>query len=305
MSVLKGEAYFEDGDFPFHIHRCPIKQDGVVPVHAHEFVEFVYVLKGGAMHDMPERRSVLATGDVFVIEPQTYHGYVGAGREDSVVYNLLFDKRLLRKELDVLLQIPAFIDYFYLAPFLRKNAAFVPYLSLNVHQQQLMEALLRKMHDEWAGKRAGYRLVIKTALIECLVQLSRFHEDNGNKAGVPLLQEEGMDSILHFIGQHYVRPLTLAQLSQSCGMSVSSFTAKFKKATGMTFIDYKHSLQIRHACRLLQDPRTKVVHAAYDSGFQDISFFNRVFRKQMGMTPGQFRRSLTRDNKGAEAPTEP
>ncbi|OME77109.1 hypothetical protein BK120_26625 [Paenibacillus sp. FSL A5-0031] len=292
MSILNGNAFFEDREFPFFIQRYQIKKGEVIPAHTHDFVELVYVVKGGALHEMADQRYPLATGDVFVIEPQTYHGYFNTDGEETIVYNLLFEKQLLQKELGVLLQIPAFINFFYLAPFLRKNASFVPYISLNEHQRGHLEFLLQKIHKEFYEKPVGYQLVIKTNWIECLVLLSRYQDNNENNNNSPLPKEEWMSSILHFVEQNYRQPLSLNQLSQTCGMSVSSFTAKFKKATGMSLMDYKHSLQIRHACELLKDHRNKVVHVAYSSGFQDVSFFNRIFRKHMSMTPRQFRNGL-------------
>ncbi|GGG22711.1 AraC family transcriptional regulator [Paenibacillus abyssi] len=293
VSTLQGKAYFEGDSFPFFIQRYIIQKDETIPSHTHDFIELIYVVKGSALHEMAEQRYALATGDVFVIEPQTYHSYIGSDTEETIIYNVLFEKQLLQKELGGLLEIPAFIHFFYLAPFLRKNASFVPYISLTVEQRRQIESLLQKIDREFHEKPVGYQLIIKTSWIECLVLLSRYHEEHQNSSNHTLPKEDWMDSILHFVEQHHRQPLSLDQLSRTCGMSVSSFTAKFKKATGKSFIDYKHSLQIRHACDMLKDPHNKVIHIALSSGFQDISFFNRIFRKHMGMTPGQFRQQQT------------
>jgi AraC-like DNA-binding protein/quercetin dioxygenase-like cupin family protein len=290
LSTFKGESFFLDASFPFFIHRYRIGKGQAIPTHTHDFLEFVYVVEGDALHEVADHRYALSAGDVFVLEPQTYHSYNATETKDTVVYNILFEKKLLQKEFGALLQMPSFINFFYLAPFLRKNASFVPYISLKEHQRMQLETHLNKIVSEFTEQPIGYQLVIKTRWIECLVLLSRFHEENENKYESALGHEEWMESILHFVGQHYRQPLSLSQLSRTCGMSVASFTNKFKKATGMSFVDYKHSLQIRHACELLKDHRNKILYAAYGAGFQDVSFFNRVFRKHMGMTPREFRK---------------
>lgn len=291
MSVLKGETFFEETDFPFHIQRYCFEKGESIPSHTHDFAELVYVVEGGAVHEMANHQYSLSPGDVFVLEPQSYHSYTSSAAGETIVYNVLFTKAFLQKELDTLLQMPGFLDAFFLAPFLRKNASFVPYMSLSPEQRPTIERLLAGILDEYEAKRNGYRLLVKTRWIECLVLLNRHYEESGllqDRAATA--QDEWIASIVHFLQEHYRQPLTLAQLSAASGMSVSSFTAKFKKATGMTFMDYKQSLQIKHACELLRGTDTKILAVAYSAGFQDVSFFNRVFRRAIGMSPREYRR---------------
>lgn len=302
MRVLEGNAFFRDASFPFHIHQCRIGRNEIVSSHTHDFVEFVYVVAGGALHEMADHRYALSPGDVFVLEPQTVHSYAGSGTEEAVVYNILLRKEWLQQDLDALLRIPSFIHFFYLSPFLRKHAAFVPFLPLHEQQRLQMEFHLKTIHDEFVAREAGYELMIKMRWIECLVLLSRFHERNRSGRQSPLSDEAWMDSILHFVRQHCRQSLSLQQMSRTSGMSVSSFTAKFKKATGMSFLDYKQSLQIRHACELLSRTDRKVADIALDAGFQDISFFHRTFRKHVGTTPRQYRESLRNSHLGTKGP---
>jgi len=250
VSVLRGKAFFADDSFPFFIQKYKIRRGEAVPTHTHDF-----------------------------LEPQTYHSYAGSETEDAVVYNVLSKRGFLQGEFDALLQMPAIVNSFYLAP--------------------QIESHLAKMSEEFEARRNGYRLIIKSRWIECLVLLNRFYEDGARRNEPSLGAEEWMRSIVHFVEEHYRQPLTLAQLSVTCGMSVSSFTAKFKKATGMSFMDYKHSLQIRHACDMLRTTDTKIVYVAYSAGFQDVSFFNRVFQRHTGMSPRRYRSLRTSDGSGA------
>jgi len=290
-SVLKGTSYFEDDAFPFYIQRYCIQRGEKIPTHTHDFLEFVYVVRGGAVHVMAQHRYVLNTGDVFVLEPQTYHSYEGSASEETVLYNVLFKKELLQKEFDALLDMPAIIRSFFLAPFLRKQASFVPHFALRPRQRADIEAHLDAIAKEYEERSTGYRLIIKSRWIECLVLLNRFYEQQERQRGLPPVRDEWIESIVHFVQDHFRQPLTLSQLSASCGMSVSSFTAKFKKATGMSLMDYKQSLQIEHACRMLRTTDAKIIHVAYSSGFQDVSFFNRAFRKHTGLSPRQYRQA--------------
>ncbi|MFC4809406.1 AraC family transcriptional regulator [Paenibacillus sp. GCM10023250] len=290
MTMFKGDEFFKLDDFPFYIDRYTIGKNETIPSHTHDFIELVFVVEGSAVHEMSGHAYRLAAGDVFVIEPNVYHSYVCAADRETVVYNVLFDAAFLRREMEVLQQMPSFINFFYLVPFLRKNHAFVPYHPLQPAQKVHIQSHLQAVFEEFAQRRDGYQLVIKTRFIECLVWLSRYHQENREAGLRPSVSDrDWMDSIVHYVDRHYYQPLTLQQLSRLSGMSVSSFTAKFKEAAGMSLLDYKHTVQIRHASTLLRTTDKKVLDIAHETGFGDISFFNRVFRKHTGCSPREYR----------------
>ncbi len=78
MFVYEGQNFFADHDFPFYIERYAIKPKEIVYPHSHDFVEFVYVVTGGAIHEWADKSYSLAPGDVFAIEPNTHHSYTGS-----------------------------------------------------------------------------------------------------------------------------------------------------------------------------------------------------------------------------------
>jgi len=292
MIEMKGQQFFDDPSFPFFMDRYTIKPNEIISPHNHDFVEFVYVASGNAMHEWMDKNSPLSPGDVFAIEPNTVHGYVGSTDRETIVYNILFHRKLLEREIESLLRFPAFIDFFYLAPFLRNNASFVPYTALNDYQRLQLEAHLRDMYEEFKQRRDGFSIIIKSRWIECLVLLSRYHEENRKllpTSNAPS-KDDWMTSIVEFVERHCDQELTLVSLAETCRMSVSSFTAKFKSATGMSLVEFKHAAQIRRACQALKQTEDKIANIAMNVGFNDISFFNRIFRKYTGCTPREFRK---------------
>lgn len=291
MTIYKGDMFFQQDDFPFHIHRYTIERGEHIPSHTHEFVELVFVVEGSALHEMSGHTYQLAAGDVFVLEPNVYHSYTCSPDKETVVYNVLFDATFLQQEMEVLQQMPSFVNFFYLVPFLRKSQSFIPYHPLTPSQKLQLQSHLQTIEEEFRQRREGYQLMIKTRWIECLVWLSRYHQENRKSAKPSAISDQAwMESIVNYVELHYYQPFTLQQLSQLCGMSVSSFTAKFKEATGLSLVDYKHTVQVRHAAELLQGTDKKVLDIALEVGFGDISFFNRIFRKHTGVTPREYRR---------------
>ncbi|MFC5451192.1 AraC family transcriptional regulator [Paenibacillus aestuarii] len=292
MSTFQASQYFEDLSFPFHIEQYTIRKGQEIPLHTHDFVELVYVVEGCAVHEMSGMTYELRSGDIFILEPNIYHSYKGAMNKETIVYNVLFKLELLHKELNALCEIPSFLDFFYIAPFLRKNATFYPHLTLSGLHQTLFENHLETLYREEKERQTGYHLVIKTRFIECMVQLSRFYAAHRNPHPTPAYtDEQWIASVVSLIEQHYNKPFSLDQLSRLCGMSIPSFTAKFKAYTKKTFVEYKHDIQIKEACKMMETTSEKIADIAYEVGFEDLSFFYRVFRKKMGIPPLKYRLS--------------
>jgi AraC-like DNA-binding protein len=84
----------------------------------------------------------------------------------------------------------------------------------------------------------------------------------------------------------------LKDAAEYAGMSVQSFCRNFRKRTGMSFIEYLHSVRINNAKKLLQQSRLYVDDISYECGFNTVSFFNRKFKESTGMTPCQYRRNF-------------
>lgn len=290
MELYSSDDHFTDFGFPFNMIRHDIQKNEVVHTHQHDFYEMVYVFKGKSRHELANHVYELSPGDVFFIEPEVSHSYIGDEHTETIIYNVIFQKSLLQQDLDILCQIPAFTDFFFLAPFLRKSAAFYPHFSIYGHDKDIFESHLIAIMNETNQKKPGYQLIIKTRFIECLVHLSRFHEQILTRKKPDQEHPEWLGTIISFLKQHYDQAFTLEQLSSMCGMSVSSFTTKFKNHTGKTLKEFKHDMQIEYACHHLKETNLKIVDICYHVGFDDLSFFYKVFRKKMKMTPLQYRK---------------
>ena len=94
---------------------------------------------------------------------------------------------------------------------------------------------------------------------------------------------------------NFMRPnFHLEQLAASSGLSTRSISALFE-GDGTTFTDFIRSARLDRAYRLLADPRfdgLRIAAIAYESGFSDLSYFNRCFRRRYGLTPSDFRASV-------------
>lgn len=95
---------------------------------------------------------------------------------------------------------------------------------------------------------------------------------------------------LKYIAEHYPEDISIALLAEICGISEEYYCRLFKKLVGTTPISYINSLRISRACDILSnEPERKIEEISNLCGFLNISYFNRVFKKETGVSPGAFR----------------
>jgi AraC-like DNA-binding protein len=116
------------------------------------------------------------------------------------------------------------------------------------------------------------------------------HHFDGSSVG---LTTSGLEKTLHYIDTNFKTQLSLSQVAEQSGMSVSSFVRFFKKNTGRTFVEHLNRVRIAEACKLLRNPKQSLLHISMICGFNNQSHFNRVFKKCVGLSPGQYKKSIS------------
>lgn len=99
---------------------------------------------------------------------------------------------------------------------------------------------------------------------------------------------------LQNIGENYKNKISLKTVAQSLHVNPSYFSMLFKQEMGVTFTDYLMQFRIRKSCEILASHHNHpLVEVATLSGFDDQSYFSKVFRKIMGMTPKEYRKTIS------------
>ena len=96
--------------------------------------------------------------------------------------------------------------------------------------------------------------------------------------------------VLARIEKDYDKKLTVADMAEECGYSSSHFMRWFKEATGSGFSAYLIEYRLGKAAQALQSGNDSILEISEQAGFDNLSNFNRLFKKRFDMTPGQFRR---------------
>jgi AraC-like DNA-binding protein len=104
-----------------------------------------------------------------------------------------------------------------------------------------------------------------------------------------LKQQERIHQIYRYIEEHFKEVIDTNAIAEKVNLSVPAFCRYFKKATKLTYTDFVNQYRINHAKKLLLQDRN-VTEACFESGFENLSYFNRTFKKIAGESPSRFKK---------------
>jgi AraC-like DNA-binding protein/quercetin dioxygenase-like cupin family protein len=104
--------------------------------------------------------------------------------------------------------------------------------------------------------------------------------------------ERRINKVCRYIQHHSSERISLPKVASLIHLSESAFCKFFKRATGKTFSDYVNDIRIGHACYLLTESDKTIGTIAHETGFESLTYFNRIFLKKKGLRPGEFRKRL-------------
>ena len=93
-----------------------------------------------------------------------------------------------------------------------------------------------------------------------------------------------------WIAEHYAEAAPVAEMVRLSGLPERTFKRRFRHATGLGPLEYVHTVRLEEAKQMLEAENAPVETVAHAVGYEDAGFFNRLFRRKVGLTPGQYRR---------------
>jgi AraC-like DNA-binding protein len=283
MLTYYSKDYFDLDELPLCVVPMPYLERGS-RMHAHDFHELMIVVAGVAIHHVAGENETVSMGDVWYIPPGVAHGYDPMRESGIQVLNVLFDLDKLRINLRDLTAIPGF------------QAMFTPAIDPRIHHLRLssrdlavVTSLVEGIFAEGEGSEPGYELVSVAKFCELMVFISR-HYSHVPTAGGQSLAEMG--TFVSFIETHIRDDLCLDDLIQASGMSASSLRRKTRQFFYLSPMMFLQKTRLRKAMLLLANPLTSVGEVAAEVGIYDAAYFARVFKKETGVSPTEFRESV-------------
>lgn len=102
-----------------------------------------------------------------------------------------------------------------------------------------------------------------------------------------------LENVFAYMQTNFTQDIPLSKVAQIAGMTEVSFSRFIKKRTGKTYIESLNEIRLGHASRMLIETTHAIAEIAYKNGFNNLSYFNRIFKNKNGITPKEFRENYS------------
>ena len=259
-------------DFPIQLYKVAEQSPNyVMPLHHHKELEIVRVRKGTLHLYLHNVRHELTRGDVAFISCHGLH------RADPV--SCEYDCAVC--DLSLLTKRGSDRCSSYIYPIATGELAIEEFPLLTPKLEEHLDRLFEALNAE----KEYHELVVSGALFSLFATLyeeKRISPVQNGKGGIP--QERTVAALVHWIDHHYAERFSLDDLSAEAGVTPNYLCKIFKDYTGKTPMEYANAVRVEHVCHELRWGQKNVTEAALSCGFNDISYFCKVFKKQKGMS---------------------
>lgn len=246
--------------------------------HQHKnMLEICFCSKGGQVYEAGGRLHKVKGGECFVTHPGEWHGTGSYPEGKGELYWII-------------LRLPAKGENFL--QFRDKTsqawAQQLRQLPRHFKAQPRLKSLLDEVFTLYYKDRSAFNQIeLQLALATVLQSVIK------SAASRPIRKRSArLSQVDNYIRQHPDEWITLQQLADHTGLSLSRFKTWFKEEAGATPLDYIMKFKIEHARQLLRKTNMSIAEIAFETGFQNSQYFATVFRKYTGMTPSEGRVSL-------------
>lgn len=287
QSYLRENAHHGTPDFPVGFYPCSVPlnfQD--LPTHWHEEIEFTLVTSGSLRYSIGSHLVEAKEGDLLLIAPDTLHSAHQLDSEEAETRSIVCHLNLAGLGMD------DSCTQRFIVPIQEGKLALPPV----VHPSDpLYDEMLRSFQALWDcnAPALSYReLRFKSEIlnfIRLIWQMSE-HTDVPPMIRNRHPHEDKLKRALAYMQAHYAETITIAKLAEICGFSEVHFMNVFKAVIGSTCIEYLIEYRLALAAIDLRETNHSIMQVALDNGFQNISYFNRTFKKKYHYTPSAYRK---------------
>ena len=233
--------------------------------HTFEQCKFYYVVEGGCVITVEDKRYEATAGDWFFIPAGARHAYENVKTAPFAKYWMHFD---LYPDTGLF------------------SALSLPFCVHTDTKGRVYELFRRFAEARRCGSLAD-TLTVKACLVELLAEYIRLSDADRERAAVR--QSERLERLLRYIRENLDKPLQNSTLAEIFYTHPTHFVRAFREETGQTPAKYVRNMRLETAKRLLEETNLSVAQVALRVGYPDPAHFSRLFRQRYGMPPAVWR----------------
>lgn len=265
------QYYYDDLEF-FDFH-C-------IEWHWHREFEFLYVESGEIICGIGEKQIILSKGDAIFINSKILHRFYASS--GGVIPNFVCMPEFIAPENSLVYKK-------YILPIISSNMSFQCFQIAEPWQARIIQIMIKIMGTQENEK---IRELSTLALLQDLWLI--FYEnvklsDKENMQTVDEAAQKRVQLMMQYIHENYNHELSLDEIASHIGVSKSTALNLFQRFLHTTPVSYLIGYRLQAASCLLKNTNKKVKTIAYESGFRNVDYFCRLFKKRYHLTPSDYR----------------
>ncbi len=262
-----------------------LKTDFTFPIHFHPEYELNFIANAkGAKRIVGDHIFEIDDLELVMVGPNLFHGWKDFHNQKEQIH-------------EITIQFPG--DLFG-ENMLNKNI-LKPIKEMFFHSQRgisFSKATINYVKDKIVllSKKRGFDSLIELQTLLYDLAISREQQILTNisfQRSTGFYNSERIEKVYNYVRNNYYKKIKLEDAARLLNMSVVSFTRLIKQRTGKSFIDFVNEIRLGYATRLLIESTKSINEICFGCGFNNLSNFNRIFKKKQGSTPSEFRNSFT------------
>ncbi|MGT2715636.1 AraC family transcriptional regulator [Streptococcus respiraculi] len=271
--------------FPYHYEKMHLMpQDSDIMYHGHPELEMIYVQKGSAYYHIHAEAFASSPGDIILIQPTFLHAIKPiAGKEQQCQLFRIDLDNLGRSHIELFSQRyiqPIYTGHFHL------TTRIQPTMPGYEEIKGCLLAIFALVHDQ----SLYYDVLLKSKLYEFFYLLFKYRHVNRHYSDETYHKYQKLRDLIQYIDDHLAEPLTIDALADYFGYSRNHFMSIFKQHTGSSCGEFILQKRLNKACELLIQTMLPIAEIAPLAGFDNLSNFNRHFKRRFQLTPRQYRK---------------
>jgi len=252
------------------------------PRHRHDYVEMIYMCQGQTTHMVNDKSIFLQQGELLLLSQSAVHQVCRAGEQDVAV-NFIILPDFFTTTLSVLGEEETPLRRFLVDCLCGQNSG-QEYLHFQVSEvkplQNLVENLIWALLWDTPNRRKVSQMTMATLFLQLLGNMQTLRTDDGEGAAV--LQ------VLRYVETNYLHS-SLSEIASCLHYDVCWLSREIKRKTGKTYTQIVQDKRLAQAAFLLKNTDRNVSDISLAVGYENISYFHRIFAETFGKSPRQYR----------------
>lgn len=257
------------------------------PEHTHDYIEVVYMCSGETTHIINGHKVVLKTGELLFLSQNAIQEIYPAG-EDDIAVNFITLPHFFDNTISMLDNDESPLKKF-IVDCLRNRDSDTPYLHFEVSDvlpiQNLVENLIWTLFNGVPNKRRINQTTMGLLFLQLLNYTDRLlYSDK---------QEELVLRTLKYVEEHY-NDGSLGELAEMLHYDFAWLSREIKRKVGKTYTELVQEKRLSQACYFLRNTDMSIDDISVRIGYDNVSYFHRIFKKTFGATPHRYRKMQTK-----------